>query len=107
MHLNVGGRTLAGPMGRGVPRQEPAVHFDGRQPTGRVRPVDLEGTVAGSRGFSRRRGPCPTGTGAIAGQGSVHSPYRLLAGENISRLSGFMCVLGTHLRSAHADTNRS
>jgi hypothetical protein len=63
----LGGRTLAGPMGRGVPRQESAVHFDGRQPTGRVRRVDLEGTVAGSRGFSSRRGLCPTGTGAIAG----------------------------------------
>ena len=41
----LGGRTLVGPMGRGVPREEPreepAVHFAGRQPAGRVRRVDL------------------------------------------------------------------
>jgi hypothetical protein len=47
----------------------------------------------------------------VAHRSSCHrpesSPYRMLSGENISRLSGFRCVLGTHLRSAHADTNRS
>jgi hypothetical protein len=58
-----GGRILVGPTGRGVPREEPAAHFAGRQPAGRVRRVDLERTVAGSRGFSCRRGPCPTDTG--------------------------------------------
>jgi NAD(P)-dependent dehydrogenase (short-subunit alcohol dehydrogenase family) len=42
----------------------PAVHFAGRRPAGRVCRVDLEGTVAGSRGFSRGRGRCPTGSGA-------------------------------------------
>jgi hypothetical protein len=37
-----GRRTLVGPIGRGVPREEPAVHFAGQQPAGRVRPFDLE-----------------------------------------------------------------
>jgi hypothetical protein len=35
--VNPGGRTMVGPIGRGVPREEPAVHFAGRQPAGRVR----------------------------------------------------------------------
>jgi len=85
--VNLGGRALVGPMGRGVPREEPAVHLAGRQPAGRVHRVELEGTFAGSRGFSRRRGPCPTGIGASPARAGCTLPIDCWPGSRTPSVS--------------------
>ena len=71
----LGGGTLVGPMGRGVPREEPAVHVAGRQPAGRVRRVDLEGTVAGP--VQDVVAFAPVGWAVAAGQQSIGRVHAL------------------------------
>jgi len=63
----LGGRTRLDRWVGECRANSPAVHFAGRHPVGRVRRVDLERTVAGSSGFSRRRRAVPDGHRSLAG----------------------------------------
>jgi hypothetical protein len=69
-------------MGRGVLREEPAIHFSGRHRlvgsavSTSKEPSPVRATFASSRAVH-------DGHRATLASESVHSPYRLLAGENI------------------------